>query len=88
LEALKATVTIAADAAHYDVEIKAVTAGAIGKVMPWTVNVAPRAMSSTARFALFPMPRTTTSRARTARSRCVMTGRAASSNRAVVPDAQ
>jgi hypothetical protein len=39
LEALKATVTIAADSAHYDVEIQAATAGAIGKVMPWTVNV-------------------------------------------------
>ncbi len=40
LEALKATVSIAADSTHYDVEIQAVTAGAIGKVMPWTVDVA------------------------------------------------
>jgi len=39
LEALKATVTIAADSGHYDVEIQAVTAGAVGKMMPWAVNV-------------------------------------------------
>jgi hypothetical protein len=39
LEALAATVTIGTDAAHYDVEIKAVTAGAIGRMMPWTINI-------------------------------------------------
>ncbi|MDB5392651.1 MAG: hypothetical protein JWM91_157 [Rhodospirillales bacterium] len=40
LEALSATVTIGSDAQHYDIEIKAVTAGAIGKVMPWLVHIA------------------------------------------------
>ena len=39
LEALSATATIGADAAHYDIEIKAVTAGAVGRMMPWTVNI-------------------------------------------------
>jgi hypothetical protein len=42
LEALSATATIGADAAHYDIEIKAVTAGAIGRMMPWTVNIGSR----------------------------------------------
>jgi hypothetical protein len=39
LEALSATATIGSDAAHYDIEIKAVTAGAIGRMMPWTVSI-------------------------------------------------
>ena len=39
LEALAATATIGQDAAHYDIEIKAVTAGAVGRMMPWTVNI-------------------------------------------------
>src|SRR3569623_724291 len=39
LEALAATVTIGEDPAHYDVEIKAVTAGAIGRMMPWTIDI-------------------------------------------------
>lgn len=39
LEALNATVTIGADAAHYDVEIKAVTAGAIGRILPWIIHI-------------------------------------------------
>ncbi len=39
LEALSATATIGADAAHYDIEIKAVTAGAIGKILPWIVHI-------------------------------------------------
>ena len=42
LEALAATVTIGEDPAHYDVEIKAVTAGAIGRMMPWTIDIASR----------------------------------------------
>lgn len=39
LEALNATATIGADAARYDIEIKAVTAGAIGKMLPWVVHI-------------------------------------------------
>ncbi len=39
LEALASTVSIGADTAHYDVAIKAVTAGAIGRMMPWTINI-------------------------------------------------
>jgi hypothetical protein len=39
LEALSSTVTIGADAAHYNIGIKAVTAGAIGRMMPWSVNI-------------------------------------------------
>jgi hypothetical protein len=39
LEALAATATIGSDAVHYDIEIKAVTAGAVGRMMPWTVNI-------------------------------------------------
>jgi hypothetical protein len=39
LEALSATATIGQDAARYDVEIKAVTAGAVGRMMPWTVTI-------------------------------------------------
>jgi len=42
LEALSATATIGSDAAHYDIEIKAVTAGAVGRMMPWTVNIGSR----------------------------------------------
>ncbi len=40
LEALSATATIGVDQQHYDVEIKAVTAGAIGRMMPWVVHIA------------------------------------------------
>jgi hypothetical protein len=39
LEALSATVSIGEDAAHYDVAIKAVTAGAVGRMMPWTIDI-------------------------------------------------
>ena len=39
LEALNATATIGSDARRYDIEIKAVTAGAIGKMLPWTVHI-------------------------------------------------
>ncbi len=39
LEALSATATIGSDKAHYDVEIRARTAGAIGKLFPWTVTI-------------------------------------------------
>jgi hypothetical protein len=39
LEALDATATIGADSQHYDVEIKAVTAGAIGRMIPWVVHI-------------------------------------------------
>ena len=42
LEALAATVTIGEDPTHYDVEIKAVTAGAIGRMMPWTIDIGSR----------------------------------------------
>jgi hypothetical protein len=42
LEALSATATIASGNDRYDVEIQATTAGAIGKIMPWTVKVASR----------------------------------------------
>ena len=38
LEALSATAAIASESDHYDIEIKATTAGAIGKVMPWAVS--------------------------------------------------
>jgi hypothetical protein len=40
LEALAATVTIASETARYDVEITARTAGAIGKLFPWTITIA------------------------------------------------
>lgn len=40
LEALSATAAIASESDHYDIEIKATTAGAIGKVMPWAVRIA------------------------------------------------
>lgn len=39
LEALAASVTIAADPNRYDVEIKARTAGAIGKLFPWLIDI-------------------------------------------------
>ncbi len=39
LEALASTVAIGTDVSRYDVEIKAVTAGAIGKMMPWRINI-------------------------------------------------
>jgi hypothetical protein len=39
LEALNATATIGSDAQHYDIEIKAVTAGSIGKMLPWVVHI-------------------------------------------------
>ena len=42
LEALSATASIASGSDRYDVEIEATTAGAIGKIMPWTVKVASR----------------------------------------------
>jgi hypothetical protein len=40
LEALVANVSIASDRQHYDIEIKANTAGAIGKLFPWDVHIA------------------------------------------------
>ncbi len=40
LEALAANLTIAADPARYDVEIKATTAGAIGRIFPWVIHIA------------------------------------------------
>jgi hypothetical protein len=39
LEAVAATATIASAPSHYDVEIKAVTAGAIGRIFPWTIQI-------------------------------------------------
>ena len=39
LEALSSTVSIGEDATHYDVAIKAVTAGAIGRMMPWKIDI-------------------------------------------------
>ena len=39
LEALDATATIGSDPHRYDVEIKAVTAGAIGRMIPWVVHI-------------------------------------------------
>ncbi len=39
LQALAATVTIASDPSRYDVEIKARTAGAIGRIFPWTIDI-------------------------------------------------
>ncbi len=39
LEALSATVSIGTDATRYDVEIKATTAGIIGKAIPWTIHI-------------------------------------------------
>ncbi len=39
LEALSATVSIASDPDRYDVEIKADTAGAIGKIFPWEIHI-------------------------------------------------
>jgi hypothetical protein len=39
LEALAASVTIASDPKRYDVEIKARTAGAIGRMFPWLIDI-------------------------------------------------
>ena len=39
IEALAATVTIASDSAHYDIEIKATTGGTLAKLFPWTVHL-------------------------------------------------
>ncbi len=39
LEALSANVMIASDSTRYDVEIKAGTAGALGKLYPWEIHV-------------------------------------------------
>src|ERR1700754_1441734 len=38
LEALSSTVSIGEDPVHYNVAIKAVTAGAIGRMMPWSID--------------------------------------------------
>ncbi len=40
LEALAANLTIASDPDRYDVEIKATTAGAIGRLFPWIIHIA------------------------------------------------
>ncbi len=40
LEALAASVTIASDPGRYDVEIKARTSGAIGRIFPWVIDIA------------------------------------------------
>jgi len=87
LEALKATVTIAADQTHYDVEIQAVTAGAIGKVMPWTVNVASK--GNVVDGALRPVSHTQNNNFQ-GKDRSVTLsydGQGGFLNRAVVPDA-
>jgi hypothetical protein len=39
LEALAATVNIGSDAHRYDVAIRAATAGAIGKILPWDIHI-------------------------------------------------
>jgi hypothetical protein len=87
LEALKATVTIAADSAHYDVEIQATTAGAIGKVMPWTVNVASK--GNVADGVLKPLAHTQNNNFQGKDRSVTLTydGQGGFLNRAVVPDA-
>jgi hypothetical protein len=88
LEALAATATIASDPTRYDVEIKASTAGAIGRIFPWTIHIGSRGNVSGDRLQPVEHAQISNFQGKDRSVTLVYDGKGGFLERRVVPDAQ